>query len=605
MPVIEPQTSDLEPIQISPDPHSQVSNPRLPILPFPCLLPALLTAALLWASYFPLAYGWLAWGALVPLLCLVRSRAPARRIYWSAFAGGLAFFWPVLQWLRVGDYNMMYYSWGALATYCALYFPLLIFLTRQIESRTRIPLVLTFPAVWTALEFLRSYLLTGFPWYYLAHTQHDNLWIIQISDLGGAYGVSFLVAAVNVVIFEWFYTSRWFRAWFSVRECTFVRPRWRLGCETVSVALLIGGALVYGQIRLSQNTFDTGPRLALIQGNLDQDIRNDSSSSKESAREAYDHFARLCDRAAMQKPAPVLIVWPENSYPGYWMEDPSGQPDSDSLKFVTRAAEMWKTNLLFGMEAYERKSIQDEVHYNSAMMVLARPDGSTIRGQLGGRYDKIHRVPFGEYVPFQESLPWMKTFAPYDFDYSVRAGNQFTCFKLDAQLFGCLICFEDTDPVLARHYVGNPAKDSNVNFFINISNDGWWRGTSGHDEHLAISRFRAIETRRAICRAVNMGISAVIDGNGRVLESRTLTTKDNVKIWEIPFSEGPFPELPVSRWSEFKQVQGVLLASVPIDHRTSLYARWGDWFPWGCWIFIGVCLGWSLINRVIGKSAQK
>ena len=107
-----------------------------------CLVPALVSAALLWSCYFPLAQGWLAWIALVPFLSLVRSFSRPRVVYWSAFAGGLAFFWPVLQWLRVGDYNMMYYSWGALATYCAGYFPLAIFLTRQIDRRTSLPLVL-------------------------------------------------------------------------------------------------------------------------------------------------------------------------------------------------------------------------------------------------------------------------------------------------------------------------------------------------------------------------------------------------------------------------------------------------------------------------------
>src|SRR5437879_9448279 len=182
------------------------------------LVPALVSAALLWSCYFPLAQGWLAWVALVPLLSLVRSPARPRYAYWSAYAGGLSFFLPVLQWLRVGDYNMMYYSWGALATYCAAYFPLAIFLTRQIDRRTSLPFTLVFPAVWTALEFLRSYLLTGFPWYYLAHTQHDYLRLIQISDLGGAFAVSFVVAAVNALIFEWLSRNRWFRRLFAFPE---------------------------------------------------------------------------------------------------------------------------------------------------------------------------------------------------------------------------------------------------------------------------------------------------------------------------------------------------------------------------------------------------
>ena len=193
------------------------------------------------------------------------------------------------------------------------------------------------------------------------------------------------------------------------------------------------------------------------------------------------------------------------------------------------------------MEAYEQElGEQDERRYNSAVMILAHQEPDGFQGVPSGRYDKMHRVPFGEYVPFQESMPWMKTFAPYDFEYSIRSGKQFTNFNLDGYSFGVLICFEDTDPVLARQYVARP--EANADFFINISNDGWWRGTSGHDEHLAISRFRAIETRRAVCRAVNMGISAVIDGNGRVLEPQTILSSDEAKIWQIPSDSSSSPE---------------------------------------------------------------
>ncbi len=438
----DPRSSILE-LQTSGAPRPINLDSRRSILPSPRLIAALMSAGLLWASFFPLACGWLAWVALVPLLCLVRSEARARQIYWAAFAGGLAFFWPVLQWLRVGDYNMMYYSWGGLATYCAVYFPLAIFLSRQIDRKTSLPLVLVFPAVWTALEFFRSYLLTGFPWYYLAHTQHDFLSLIQISDFAGAYAVSFLVAAVNVVIFEWLSQARWFRAWFALPEPIFVRARWRLLTQTAGVGLLVAATLVYGRFRLGQNSFDIGPRVALLQGNLDQDVRNDASESEQMAQQAFDHVRRLCDQAALQNPLPQLIVWPENSCPQEWTERPTGRPTPRSLEFANRAAERWHTNILFGLEGYSQDAIETELRYNSAVLVLAHEDSGKYRGQPSGRYDKIHRVPFGEYVPFQESFPWMKTFAPYDFEYSIRSGKEFTRFDLDSYRFGVLICFED------------------------------------------------------------------------------------------------------------------------------------------------------------------
>jgi apolipoprotein N-acyltransferase len=162
----------------------------------------------------------------------------------------------------------------------------------------------------------------------------------------------------------------------------------------------------------------------------------------------------------------------------------------------------------------------------------------------------------------------MNRFAPYDFEYSIRPGEDFTRFPLTTDegtcTFGVIICFEDTDPDLARQYVG--AGGQPVDFLLNLSNDGWFKGTSEHEEHLAICRFRAVECRRAVARAVNMGISAVIDGNGRVTA------------------------LPGPTWAESKKVPAVLSAVLQIDRRTSLYARAGDWLPWCCWLFVGAGL---------------
>src|SRR5262249_195736 len=136
--------------------------------------------------------------------------------------------------------------------------------------------------------------------------------------------------------------------------------------------------------------------------------------------------------------------------------------------------------------------------YNSALLVA---DGKAV-----ARYDKIHLVPLGEYVPFRHTFPIMKKLSPYDFDYSVESGPPSPRFPLTDRLgkrdfpFGVLICYEDTDPDVARPYGGKPP----VDFLLNTSNDGWFNGTSEHEQHLAICRFRAIECRRSVARAVNM-----------------------------------------------------------------------------------------------------
>src|SRR5262245_53948061 len=179
---------------------------------WPPLLCAFSAAGLLYLCYFPVSAGALAWVALVPLLALVRM--PRRRVYLSCFLAAMAFHWAVLQWVRVADW-MMYFAWMLVATYGALYWPVALGVLRWLDRRTRLPLVVTVPAVWVSLEYVRygmagcfvslirgSYqhdVPGGFGWYLLGHTQHDFLPMIQIADLTGAFGVTALVAAANAL----------------------------------------------------------------------------------------------------------------------------------------------------------------------------------------------------------------------------------------------------------------------------------------------------------------------------------------------------------------------------------------------------------------------
>src|SRR5204863_6152064 len=163
---------------------------------------------------------------------------------------------------------------------------------------------------------------------------------------------------------------------------------------------------------------------------------------------------------------------------------------------------------------------------------------------------KMHLVPFGEYVPLGETFPFLQAFTPYKGDYSCKPGEHYTRFPLQfgekKYTFGCIICYEDSDPYIARQYV----RSDPVSFLVNISNDGWFRGTEEHEQHLAICRFRAVECRRSIVRAVNMGISAIIDPDGGVL-------------------------LPGDSWAKSKRMEGTVTDKVKIDTRTSFYAQTG------------------------------
>ncbi len=560
---------------------------------------SLATSALLYLCHFPVAWGALGWVALVPLLGLVRSPARPRTVYWCAYLSGLAFYFPVIQWMRVAD-PRMYFTWITLSVYCSVYFPLAIYFVRKLGA-TRLPLVLTLPAVWVALEYVRANLAGGFPWYLLGYGQHRFLPLIQVADLAGPYAISFLVVAVNALAFEWLYRLPAVRRLLGRGGEEAPTRRAALAFQSAAVLAAFAACLAYGSWRMGQADFRPGPRIALIQGNVAQQIRNDQAGADKSKREKatrlmLDHYGTLAAYAAERKPD--LIVWPETSWSDEWDEVPPemarGRLPKSQVAARNKAAELGAAQLL-GLNVKVWQQEGRSLRYNSALL-LGR-DGETL-----GRYDKIHRVPFGEYVPFREWLPWMNRFAPYDFEYSIAAGDNQDPLPLGDHRFGVVICYEDTDHRLAREYV-NPARGAKADFVVNISNDGWFDGTSEHEEHLAICRFRAIECRRSVVRSVNMGISAVIDGNGRVLAPEVIDRREETRLWEVP--AGAAAELPERRWGEFKKVPGVLFATVPVDDRTSLYARWGDWLPAACGAFLAAALLFVFVRRRVSDASQK
>lgn len=551
-------------------------------------LPAILTGVLLWTAFFPLDLGALGFVALVPWLMLVRAPVSRRRRYLAAYTGGFVFTVLATNWVRVA-HPMMYLSWLAFSLVLPLFWVLALDLIRRLD-RLGVPLALAVPVVWVSLEYMRMHFPTGYPflkplglyqmvgfgWYFLGYTQHAFLPLIQIADLGGVYAVSFIVAAVNGAVADWALRSMRVREWL----------HWKSGADPVSgklgggwgrpaiaslaVLALTGASVAYGYSRLQHPEFTPGPRVAAIQGSVPQDEKNAKGVSLGQT------YGLLYQIALDSEPRLDLAVWPETCYPADWVEVAPGE--LPSKEFADMAAEAWqefrsrrpRVPTLLGLNGLVWEDGR-AWKYNSAVLLSPRDPFST-------RYDKMHLVPFGEYVPFGETLPFMRWFTPYEGDYSCRPGTHWTRFPLStadgrAFTFACLICYEDSDPYLARQYVtGDP-----VNFFVNISNDGWFDGTEEHEQHLAICRFRAIEARRSIVRSVNMGISAVIDADGRITE---LPKK---------VDEHGRPTIPCNSWSGSKKVEGVVAATISIDTRQSLYARLGDWVAAVCWA--GVLLG--------------
>jgi apolipoprotein N-acyltransferase len=561
-------------------------------------VPAVISGVLLWAAFFPLDLGPLGFVALVPWLSLVRAPVSRRRRYFAAYVGGFVFSALATNWVRVA-HPMMYFSWLAFSLVLPLFWLLALFLIRRLD-RLGLPLALSVPVVWVALEYMRMHFPTGYPflkplgiyhmigfgWYFLGYTQHAFLPLIQIADLGGVYAVSFLVGAVNGLIADGALRSEAVRGWLAWANPGLASggdapntPGLASGVRlaTAVVPLLLVGSVAYGYVRLQHPEFAAGPKVAAIQGSVAQ------SDKMTNTKGLFETYNELCLRAT---PDHDLVIWPETCYPWNYFTvapgvDPATAPKTTAEDlgmsraflqlFATGtvapgltlreedAPRPWRANVLLGTNSYEWDGSR-EVPANTALLINAD-------GKIVATYDKMHLVPFGEYVPLRTIAPWMQTFTPYKHDYSCRPGESWTRFPFTARdgrtfTFGCLICYEDSDPYLARQYVATEP----VNFLVNISNDGWFDGTEEHEEHLAICRFRAIEARRAVVRAVNMGISGVIDSDGRVRE------------------------IPGPTWSESKKVEAVVSATVPIDTRESLYATIGDWIPAACWATVLVGL---------------
>jgi apolipoprotein N-acyltransferase len=233
--------------------------------------------------------------------------------------------------------------------------------------------------------------------------------------------------------------------------------------------------------------------------------------------------------------------------------------------------------------------------YNSALLYL--PEGR----QWELRYDKMHLVPFGEFVPFRRTIPplyrLLMRLTPYDYEYSLTAGTRSTRFPLRAMerefRFGVLICYEDTAPEVARRLVYDPDGAKRLDWLVNISNDGWFvRQTSGGivptaelAQHMAICVFRAVENRVSVLRSVNTGISVLIDPLGRI--------RDDMLAGSLP-----------SAAFERQGVAGWFAARITCDSRATVFGTCGRWLDFCCAIgFVGSIIGPSVAG--FARSRQR
>ena len=559
-------------------------------------LPATLSGVLLWVAFYPVNAGPVALFALAPFLTLVRAESPRRwPRYLAAFAGGLVFSALAIKWVAVAHPMMALFTWPAGSVYCALYWPVALYLLRRVD-RVGMPFSVTLPAVWVLLEYVRTHFPTGFPflqplglfqlvgfnWYALGYALHDFLPAVQAADLGGVYLVSLMVASVNGVLYDWLIRSKRVRVLFRWPPLPGRRGLVWEAYRTAWGSIFPVMVVCYGTVRLVHPAYGVGPRVAAVQGNVPQNEKMDREPAPGEVTRLQRDYFKLARRAALpdgDTPAPDVVIWPETCFSTEVFDaapEIAGAANEAEVRVAVRKAQAYVANTklallprayhLVGVNRLEVLDIPDARgdgefrKYNSA--VLFTPDRVS-----AGSYDKMHLVPFGEYVPFRSKF--LANFTPYTHDYSCTPGDRFTRFELPttgkdgkpggAFTFGVLICYEDTDPYLARQYNPASGRTAGVDFLVNISNDGWFAGTEEHAQHLAICQFRAVEARRSVVRAVNTGISAVIDPDGRIIAQ--------------PNGES---------LRAGAGVEAIVRAEVPIGSDATVYAAVGDWVPLVC-----------------------
>lgn len=548
---------------------------------------ASVTAGLMWAAFTPVDYGPLAWICLVPLLSLARLERPTRWMYRVTYLGGLFFWLASLQWMRLGD-ALMYPMWGLLSVYLAFYFPLFLGLARVAVWKLRVPLVIAAPIVWTGLELARNHFLTGYGWYALAHSQYRWIELIQISDLVGTYGVTFLIVLTNASLSE-LLPAKLFSIFklLPASQDTSELPRLALFASGWRIALclcLFVTTLVYGYVRRGQANFQPGPLVALVQGNVTSEVKHDPQDWPRIQQQHEKLTGQVLRQAA-----PDLIVWPETMFRWPLFETTLNATDDDlqqahprydiagiraqdrgTRKKLNTLSQMTGAALLIGIETIETD--RDRLRtFNSAAFI--RPDLGIV-----GRYDKLHRVMFGEYIPFADELPWLGKFSPFGADFGIAAGQAAVAFDYKGIRFAPIICFEDTVPHVVRGILN---ATSRPDVLVNLTNDGWFHGSSELDQHLITAAFRSVEYRVPMVRAVNTGISAIIDGDGAIRQRA------------VDPATG-----------KSKQVEATVIGTVPLDRRTSIYLKTGDWFAGTCFVCCALLAVTAIVHRprVFSKS---
>jgi len=419
----------------------------------------------------------------------------------------------------------------ALSFYTAFLFLFYSWVQRIFKEKA----VFFLPFLWVMMEYSRSLLDIGFPWLNLSYTQTYYLHLIQYASFIGNYGVSFWIVWINVLLY------------FLIKD--FGYPKKVLAYLAI-IFLLFVVPYLQGKKILSQEIADEKISIAMIQGNIPQDVKWDY----EMLDYNFEVFSNLT-KDIVEKVD--LILWPETAAPCYLKAEPK------YFSMIKSLADSLRTPILLGTNDYYLTEKGEYLYFNSAFYF--KPENYSIPNQINPViYNKIHLVPFSEWVPYSRVLGWLYKIKFGLSDYT--PGKDYIIFENPRGKFATLICFEAVFPDLVRKFVLKGA-----DFLVNITNDGWFGKTSGPYQHAQINVFRAIENRISVARCANTGVSMFVDPYGRI--------KSKTKIY----------------------VQDILTGKISKRKGLTFYTRYGDFFAKGVSLVSFLILAYCILRKVRGS----
>jgi apolipoprotein N-acyltransferase len=495
---------------------------------------ALLSGLLLYASFPPLDWSFVAWITLVPLFVALYFARYLQAFFLTLLTGAVLAGLHT-QWLMaVPGFPVL--AFVLLVLYGALFFGLFGFLSLVLVRRTTWPSVLVIPTLWVAFEFLRSNVsFLSIPFFLVGFSQYANLSILQLASITSVYGVSFLIVLVNAALAEW---TLWVLSHYSVPMSS--KPSLsRVLSASVVAMLSILGVLLWGSQQVHKLEEATNPLLtaSLIQGNIPQQEKWEPRLREK----IMERYRDLTLKASQDHPD--IIMWPEAATPEYLTRSPW------LFRAVRDLVRETGIPLLIGSATYAKIRRDGKVisqARNTAFLLNAQ-------GEIIAAYDKMRLLPFGEYLPLEGRLPWPRWLAPRHGNFI--SGTSPTVFDLPEGRFGVVICWENLFSDVFRTFVNAGAQ-----FMVNLTNESWFDKTAASRQILSMSVFRAVENRVTLLRVANTGITCLIDPLGRI-QDRVRDAKGNDQM-----------------------VSGTLTVAVPAPLGPTFYTHHGN-------VFASACLG--------------